>query len=203
MTDDSPTVNHHGDHPGFSGLSGTLCALVFLLTGRRSARLAAELTAVTADDHVVDIGCGPGTAVREAARRGARATGVDPSASMLAVGRAVFRRAGITLVEGEAEALPLPDASATVVWALATVHHWRAVDAGLTEAHRVLASGGRLLAVERQSPPGATGFASHGWTRAQADAFADLCRSAGFTGATVGSERVGRRDVWTVSATRP
>ncbi|MGE2734039.1 class I SAM-dependent methyltransferase [Mycolicibacterium vaccae] len=204
MTDEpTPAVNHHGDHGGFSGIPGTLCALAFLLTGRRSARLAADLTAVTGADRVVDVGCGPGVAVREAARRGAKAAGVDPSASMLKVGRAVFGGSGITLVKGEAEPLPLPDASATVVWALATVHHWRDVGAGLSEAHRVLISGGRLLAVERQSPPGATGFKSHGWTQPQAQAFAELCRAAGFDDVAVGTETVGRRGVWTVTATRP
>ena len=35
---------------------------------------AAELTAA---DRVVDVGCGPGTAVRLAARRAATATGID------------------------------------------------------------------------------------------------------------------------------
>ncbi|MEZ0341500.1 class I SAM-dependent methyltransferase [Mycobacterium sp. pV006] len=203
MSDEpAPAVNHHGDHPGFSGLTGTLCALIFLLTGRRSARLAADLTGVTADDRVLDIGCGPGVAVREAVRRGAHATGVDPSTSMLTIGRAVFGRAGINLVEGGAEALPVPDFSATVVWALATVHHWPDVESGLAEAHRVLPPGGRLLAVERKSPAGATGYKSHGWTDAQATAFADLCHAAGFSGVTVGSERMGRRDVWAVTAVR-
>lgn len=205
MTDEPavPVVNHHADHPGFSGILGILCALVFAVTGRRSGRLAVELTGVTADDHVVDVGCGPGTATRQAARRGARATGVEPSAPMLTVGRAFARRSGVTLLEGGAEALPLPNASATVVWALATVHHWPDVGAGLAEAHRVLAPGGRLLAVERQISPGATGFASHGWTAAQAEAFAQLCRTAGFTEVAVDSEHLGRREVWAVSASRP
>ncbi|UXA19909.1 class I SAM-dependent methyltransferase [Mycobacterium sp. SMC-4] len=198
-----PAVNHHRDHPGFSGPTGALCALVFLLTGRRPAQRAVALTAVTAADHVVDVGCGPGTAVRRAARCGARATGVDPSATMLRVGRAIPRRAGVALVQGDAEALPLADSSATVLWALATVHHWHDVEAGLAEAHRVLAPGGRLLAVERQSPPRATGFASHGWTGEQAQVFAQLCRAAGFADVAVNTDHVGRRPVWAVSASRP
>ncbi|MDZ4266144.1 MAG: class I SAM-dependent methyltransferase, partial [Mycobacterium sp.] len=111
--------------------------------------------------------------------------------------------AGIEWAEGGAEALPLADGSATVIWALATVHHWRDVTKGLAEAHRVLAPGGRLLAVERQSPPDATGFASHGWTAQQAESFAALCRTAGLVQAQVRSDEVGRRKVWVVSATRP
>lgn len=196
-------VNHHADHPGFSGVTGSLFALVFLLTGRATARLAADLSGIGADDHVVDVGCGPGTAARVAAGRGARVTGVDPSASMLRVARLVSRRrAGIIWATGGAEALPVADDCATAVWALATVHHWQDVAAGIAEAQRVLVPGGRLLAVERQSPPDATGVASHGWTAQQAEAFAALCRSSGMVDVDVADCRAGRRAVWAVSAGR-
>ncbi|MGE0215448.1 class I SAM-dependent methyltransferase [Mycolicibacterium sp.] len=202
MSEPAPLpVNHHADHPGFSGVTGTLFGLVFLLTGGVTARLAADLTGVGAADHVVDIGCGPGTAARVAAGRGASVTGVDPSAEMLRLARRVNRDAAVTFAQGSAEALPVPGASATAVWALATVHHWRDVDAGLTEIRRVLAPGGRLLAVERQSPPDATGIASHGWTRDQAETFADLCRSHGMSDVHVADRHAGRRAVWAVSAT--
>jgi ubiquinone/menaquinone biosynthesis C-methylase UbiE len=200
-----PTVvNHHAGQPGFAGLAGTLFAVVFLLTGRGNAHLAADVTAVSAQDRVVDVGCGPGTAARLAARRGARVTGVDPSESMLRVARAVRRpHAAVTWVRGGAEALPVPDASATIVWALATVHHWPDVGAALTEIHRVLSPGGLLLVVERQVQPGATGFASHGWTGQQAETFAGLCRSGGLTEVSVTGHRRRRRAVWAVRAIRP
>ena len=71
-------ANHHADHPGFAGLSAVIIGMVLLVKGRANARLAADVADVSATDRVVDIGCGPGGAVREAARRGARATGVDP-----------------------------------------------------------------------------------------------------------------------------
>jgi ubiquinone/menaquinone biosynthesis C-methylase UbiE len=72
------------------------------------------------------------------------------------------------------------DASATVVWALASVHHWQDVDAGLAEVRRVLRPGGRFLAIERHRQPDDTGLASHGWTDEQVEAFLDQCRAAGF-----------------------
>lgn len=206
MSDSStpPAVNHHGDHPGFAGVTGSLFGVVFLLTGRGNARLAADVAEVGATDRVVDIGCGPGTAARTAARRGAAVTGVDPAPSMLRLARVVTRAAtGITWAEGTAEALPVPDGSATVVWALATVHHWQDVTRALAEAHRVLTPGGRLLAIERQSPPDATGFASHGWTAEQAQSFAALCRAAGLVDVQVRGDRVGHRDVWVVCGTKP
>lgn len=197
-------VNHHADHPGFSGVMAALCGVVFLLMGPKNARLVVDRAGISADDHVVDIGCGPGSAVREAARRGARATGVEPSSMFLRIARAVTRKsANVTWVEGTAENVPLRNESATVLWSLATVHHWRDVTAGLGEAHRVLAPGGRLLAVERQTQPGATGFASHGWTRQQAELFAAQCHTAGFSDAVIESNDAGRRPVWVVRARRP
>ena len=153
MNEPVTVVNHHAGQPGFAGLTGVLFAVVFLLTGRGNARLAADVAGVSADDRVVDVGCGPGTAARVAARRGSRVTGVDPSETMLQVARAVTRRrTAVTWMRGGAEALPLPDASATVVWALATVHHWPDVGAALTEIHRVLSPGGQLLVVELAGP---------------------------------------------------
>jgi ubiquinone/menaquinone biosynthesis C-methylase UbiE len=195
-------VNHHADHPGFAGIGGLLCGLVFLLMGRANARLAADLARVTDADRVVDVGCGPGTAARTAARRGADVTGVDPSAGMLRIARAVTHRTDITWSEGSAESLPVPDGAATVVWALATVHHWRDANAGVAEAHRVLRPGGRLLAVERQTTNDATGLASHGWTHEQAQSFAAACRASGFVDVGVRGERAGRRSVWVVTGHR-
>ena len=115
-------------------------------------------------------------------------------------------------VEGTAEALPLPDDSASVVWSIATVHHWTDLDAGLREAARVLRSGGRLVAIERQTLPGrtqrrtlpgASGHASHGWTDARADAFADRCREHGLADVHVEHNTIGRRSTVSVTAIAP
>jgi len=167
------------------------------------ARLAADLTSVSANDDVLDVGCGPGTAVREAARRGARATGIDPAPVMLRLAEALTRKhAGITWAEGAAEDLQQPDASATVLWCVATVHHWKDVGAGLAEARRVLTTGGRLLAIERCVRPGATGLASHGWTGPQAQSFAARCRVTGFDDVRVEQHTPGRRALWAIRAIR-
>jgi ubiquinone/menaquinone biosynthesis C-methylase UbiE len=203
MKDASAAINHHADHPGFSGVTGVLCGLAFLLVGRGKARLAADTAQVSPEDHVVDVGCGPGTAARVAARRGARVTGVDPSSTMLRIARLITpSRAPITWSEGTAETLPATEGSATVVWALATVHHWQDVGKAVAEARRVLAPGGRLIAIERQSPDGATGLASHGWTRQQAESFATLCRGTGFDHVSVAEHGSGKQAAWVVSGTR-
>ena len=203
-TTDLPAPNHHADHPGFSGPSGAAFAVVFALGRGRVARVAAELAHVGPGDHVVDVGCGPGTAVRAAARRGATGVGVDPAPVMLRVARLLTRPGRpVRWHRGTAEALPVAAGSATVWWSLATVHHWQDVAAGLAEAHRVLAPGGRLLAVERRIGADANGLASHGWQDAQAEAFAAACRTAGFSEVAVSTARIGSGDQLVVRATRP
>jgi ubiquinone/menaquinone biosynthesis C-methylase UbiE len=196
-------ANHHADHPGFAGVAGLLAGLTMIIGRGGVASLAADLASVSDTDHVVDVGCGPGTAAREAARRGARVTGVDPAAVMLRLARTLTTaRTAITWAEGAAEDLPQPDGSATVVWSLATVHHWKDVAAGLAEASRVLAPGGRLVAIERRVRPGATGLASHGWTDQQAESFVAHCREGGFADVRLEKHRPGQRAVLAVAAVR-
>ena len=55
------------------------------------ARLAEQLSGLHPGDKVVDVGCGPGTAVRRAARLGASVIGVDPAPVMLRVARILTR----------------------------------------------------------------------------------------------------------------
>nr|WP_280265719.1 class I SAM-dependent methyltransferase [Nocardia wallacei] len=196
-------VNHHAGRAGFAGPAGLVVGVVMLVVGRRRARVVADLVGVTGEDHVVDIGCGPGGAVAVAARRGARVTGVDPAPMMLWLARIFVRGRGIRWAEGKAESLPVPDESATVAWAIATVHHWPEIESALTEVRRVLRPGGRFVTVERHSPADATGLASHGWTEEQAHMFANHCRTVHFTEVRVDRHRTGRYAFWAVRATRP
>src|SRR5262249_28039025 len=148
--------------------------------------LAEQLSRPRPGDTVVDVGCGPGTAVRRAARHGTSVVGVDPAPGMLRVARMLTRPSDrVRFAPGTAEALPLPDASASVLGSIASVHHWADLDAGLGEARRVLRPGGRLVAIERRARPGARGHASHGWTDDQARAFAQRCLEYGFADAAV------------------
>jgi ubiquinone/menaquinone biosynthesis C-methylase UbiE len=129
--------------------------------------------------------------------------GVDPAPVMLRLARILAARGSpVTWLEGAAEALPLPDAAATVLWSLATVHHWRDLAGGLAEAFRVLAAGGRLLAIERRRRPGTTGLASHGWTDEQARSFAGSCVAAGFVDPHTEMRQIGRKEHLIVTATR-
>src|SRR6185295_9426565 len=134
--------NHHADHAPFAGVSGLIAAFGMTVGRDGDARLAAELSGVGPGDTVVDIGCGPGVAARLAASRGATVTGIDPAAVMLRVARFTTRdQSRIRYETGTAEALPVDDASATIVWSLSTVHHWPDIEAGLAETRRVLQPG--------------------------------------------------------------
>ena len=79
--------NHHARYPGFAGPAGFLAAASMVLGGQRDARLAERLSGLAAGDTVADIGCGPGTAARRAARLGASVVGVDPAPVMLRLAR--------------------------------------------------------------------------------------------------------------------
>ena len=199
--------NHHGAYPAFAGVGGLVAALTFTVGRGAVADLAIRLTNVGPDDDIVDVGCGPGVAVRSAAATGASSvSGVDPAPVMLRVARMLNRRRRHTqpvrYLHGAAEHLPLPDGSVSVLWSLATVHHWRDLTAGLHEATRVLRPSGRLLAIERRVAPGTSGHAVHGWTEGQARRFAEACQAAGFTNIDIGHHRPNHKPVLAVLATK-
>lgn len=203
-TEHTAVPNHHAHYPGFAGLTGFLAAVSMVAGRAGDARLAQRLSDLGPGDAVVDIGCGPGVAARHAARLGASTVGVDPASVMLRVARALTRSAlSVRYERGSAEALPLPNQSASTVWSIASVHHWADLDAGLREVRRVLRPAGRLVAIERRAQPGDQGLASHGWTGTQADAFAQDCLDHGFVDARVDRHQYGRRRTLSVTAIAP
>lgn len=167
------------------------------------ARAIISEARLTAADRAADVGCGPGTAVREAARRGVPVTGIDPSSVALRLARVLTRAtadARITWMLGSAERLPLPDGAATVLWSISSVHHWDDQAVGLAEIRRVLAPGGRVLLAERLIRPGARGHAAHGFTRVQAEDLARALASAGFVAVRSNILTAGRRTMVVVRA---
>jgi SAM-dependent methyltransferase len=122
-----------------------------------------EVAGLRSDDIVLDVGCGSGLAVREAAarlRRG-RAIGVDPSWAMLRIAAELSashaQRARMVLLEGVASHLPLKGDSVTVTWAINSLHHWSDPARGLSEVLRVLAPEGRFLVTEDEHDEGRFG----------------------------------------------
>jgi SAM-dependent methyltransferase len=87
---------------------------------------------------VLDLGAGTGKLTRQLVALGADVVAVEPGAEM----RAIFRRVlpEIEVLEGSAEAIPLPDASVDTV-AVGQAFHWFRLDEALREMHRVLRPG--------------------------------------------------------------
>jgi ubiquinone/menaquinone biosynthesis C-methylase UbiE len=105
-----------------------------------------EAADVRAGQRVLDVGCGQGNAALAAARRFADAVGVDYARNLLALGRerAAAENLPVTFLEGDAEQLPVPDASAdltvSTVGVMFAPDHQRAAD----ELVRVTAPGGKI-----------------------------------------------------------
>jgi len=189
----------------FDGPLGFAAGLAMAVGRGRVASLVADAAALGPGDRVVDVGCGPGRFLREAAERGAEAVGVDPSPRMrrMATRFTPARlRPKVTVLDGSAERLPLEDRSATAAWAVASVHHWADVEAGLAELHRVLAPGGRLLLAERLARPRGW-FSHHALTWEGAERLAARAAAAGFVDAAAERRSLGRYRLALVRARRP
>ena len=148
----------------------------------RKSRIDGLLEALgdVAGKQVVDIGCGEGAVARALAERGAEVTGVDPFITGTA--RTELGEGSFALELGQADALPLPDASADIVLFVYSLHHVPGARMGgaLNEARRVLKPGGTLCVAE----PVADGPAQyvmapyHDETRVRANAIAALSAHA-------------------------
>lgn len=93
---------------------------------------------------VLDLGCGPGVTTAALVDRGARVTGVDGSAPLLAHARGLSDAAFV--VHDLADPLPFPDDGFDLVVSGLVLHYlpdWTAV---LAEVARVLRPGGRFVA---------------------------------------------------------
>src|SRR6266508_4441301 len=104
---------------------------------------------------VVDVGCGDGKKARELAKRfGCRVIGVEPiRANLERRQREPVETELVTFVQGRIEAIPLPYATADLVWARDMLVHVPDLVAGLRECRRVLKRDGRLLAFQMFATP--------------------------------------------------
>jgi demethylmenaquinone methyltransferase/2-methoxy-6-polyprenyl-1,4-benzoquinol methylase len=105
---------------------------------------------------VLDLAGGTGDVALRIARTGGSGTHVivaDISAEMLAVGRkrAEAARANVTFLLANAEALPLPDKTFDVVTIAFGIRNVPRIETALSEAYRVLKTGGRFLCLEFSS----------------------------------------------------
>ncbi|BCU81034.1 hypothetical protein JIR001_08170 [Polycladomyces abyssicola] len=97
---------------------------------------------------ILDIGTGTGYLARPLAKQGAKVTGMDPSAEMLAAAAQLDREQDVTIryVQGRAENLPFPTRSFHVVTA-GQCWHWFERDQAAREVYRVLQPEGKVAIV--------------------------------------------------------
>ena len=93
---------------------------------------------------VLDVGCGEGRFAVELARRGFAVVGVDVAEEPLRRAHAREPALDVRIVPAEGH-WPLADASFDLVWAGETIEHVADTVGWLSEVHRVLRAGGRLL----------------------------------------------------------
>jgi ubiquinone/menaquinone biosynthesis C-methylase UbiE len=102
--------------------------------------------------NIMDIGCGTGRLLRRAGQRfpAARLSGVDLSESMIA--QANLLTPGARFYVGQAESLPLPDASVDLVLSTMSFHHWMDQAQGVRQVARVLRPGGVFILGDMNMP---------------------------------------------------
>jgi SAM-dependent methyltransferase len=102
---------------------------------------------ITADDIVVDVGCGSGGPLQFLSTRGARVTAIDVSEEAISVARdAVASQGGIVdFVLAPTQEIPLPDNYATRVVCMEVLEHVDDPEYSLSEMFRVGQSGALYL----------------------------------------------------------
>ena len=125
--------------------------------------------AVKRGTRLLDVACGPGHIAVAGARRGAIATGVDFSPSM--IGEARRLHPGLDFREGDAEALAFDDRSFDAIVIGFGMLHFARPERAAAEAFRLLASGGRIAFSVWDAPTRARAF---GIVRAAIETHGDL-----------------------------
>lgn len=125
----------------FGGVAGHHTAIAHLI----------EISRAGADDHVLDVACGPGLVACAFAPVVAWVTGIDLTPRMIRQARRrqrELRLSNLTWQVGAATPLPYPDASFSLVVTRYSLHHMQDPAAVLAEMARVCRPGGRVLVAD-------------------------------------------------------
>ena len=138
---------------------------------------------------VLDLGCGTGFHLPAFAATAAQVVGVEPHPDLLALARRRTRALpNVSLLQGTAQRVPLPDASVDVVHARWAYFFGPGCEPGLVELDRVVRRGGTALVIDNDGSRSTFGawfrrgyphlptpqeierfWATRGWTRTPVD----------------------------------
>jgi SAM-dependent methyltransferase len=131
----------------------------FHAVGRAATLALAELCVLTPGTEVLDVGAGIGGPARLLAKRfGAHVTALDQTARFCRANTRLSAACGlserVSVVQGEASALPFADGAFEIAWTQALMQNIADKRALFSELHRVLRPDGRLVIFELLSGPG-------------------------------------------------
>jgi ubiquinone/menaquinone biosynthesis C-methylase UbiE len=147
-----------------TGLLGGAAGLLMAhrSSNRKRNEWAVSLLGVRPDDRVLEIGTGPGLAIRELSRiaRAGYVCGIDHSEVMLRQARRRnadgLRRGIVDLRLGSVDELPAFDAPFDKILAVNTVLFWAQPDARLAQLRQMLRPGGLIAVAHQARGPGAS-----------------------------------------------
>jgi len=161
---------------------------------RPNFRAILEALTLTADDYLLEVGCGGGAFLQEALRSGCRAAAVDHSADMIRLAREVNHDAiaerRLEILGASADRLPFPDATFTCAVMTGVLGFLPDPVAALAEIRRVLAEDGCLVlftgAPELRGTPAAPEPLARRLHFYEDEELERLARDAGFSDVRVG-----------------
>ena len=112
-------------------------------TSKVGYQYALQYLKLSANDKLLDVGCGSGFFSDLAYNQGAVITGIDASEGLLA--QAKLRNPNVTFLAGEMEELPFADNTFNIVCGFNSFQYAASTKNSLNEAQRVLVPGGKLV----------------------------------------------------------
>ena len=119
--------------------------------GRSWKGLAEAMLKILNYDTVADLGAGEGTLSQLIAQRAKKVIAVDNSEKMVKFGQNLAKENGLPNLEyrlGDIESPPIDDSSVDLAILSQALHHAEHPSKALSEAHRILKPGGRLIVLD-------------------------------------------------------
>jgi ubiquinone/menaquinone biosynthesis C-methylase UbiE len=139
------------------GIIGRVVGWIMSRYNRPDNEWTVALLQISAHDAVLEVGFGPGQAVKLAADKATEGliAGIDHSEEMVAaashLNKTGIAAGQIELEEGTVMELPYPDSFFDKAFSINCIYFWENPVAGLKELHRVLKPQGRLAITVRES----------------------------------------------------